>query len=63
LVALHGHSTSLPDFPDRGISAMPEDAVHPLALATFEICADRRVPVQTVNMLFENCYLSCVLCN
>jgi hypothetical protein len=55
LVALHGHSTSLPDFPDRGISAMPEDAVHPLALATFEVCADRRVLLQTT---LENCYFS-----
>jgi hypothetical protein len=42
---------------------MPEDAVHPSALATFEIGADRRVPVQTVNMPLENCYLSYGFCN
>jgi hypothetical protein len=63
LVAFHGHSTSLTDFPDRGISAMPEDALHPSALAAFEICADRRVPVQTVNMPLENRYFSYGFCN
>jgi hypothetical protein len=42
---------------------MPEDALHPSALAAFEICADRRVPVQTVNMPLENRYFSYGFCN
>jgi hypothetical protein len=61
LVAFHGHSTSLTEFPDRGMSAMPEDAVNPLALATFEVCADRRVLLQTINMPLENRYFSYAL--